>query len=75
MCLDRPRHAQLLADTSCRELWNLLVARHRGPAMGRRVLPDRVFSPFPHEPTPVLTQVTQQVTPLHETAVWGTTLM
>ena len=75
MFLDQYRHAKLFTDTGCSKLWNLLVARHRGPAIGRRVLPDRVFSPFPHEPTTMLTQVAQQVAPLHETVVWGTMLI
>lgn len=73
--LDGLRHAQLLADTHCRELWDLLVAWHGGPALGRRILPDRVFSHFPDKPTPVLTQVTQEIPPFHATAVCGTTLM
>jgi hypothetical protein len=75
MSLDRYRHAQLLTDTGCSKLWNLPVARYRSTAIGRRVLPNRVFSAFPHEPTTMLTQVAKQVTPLHETAVWGTTLI
>jgi hypothetical protein len=34
-----------------------------------------MLSALPHELTTVLTQVAQQVAPLHETAVWGTTLI
>jgi hypothetical protein len=73
MSLDRYRYAKLLTDTGDRKFWNLPVAWHRSPTMGHRVLPDRVLSAFPHELTPMLTQVAKQVAPLHETAVWGTT--
>jgi hypothetical protein len=75
MSLDRCRHAKLLTDTGDSKLWNLPVTRHRSPVMGRRVLPNRVLSAFPHELTPMLTQVAKQVTPFHEEAVWGTTLI
>jgi hypothetical protein len=37
------------------------------------IFPNRVVSPFPHEPTPVLPQVAEQVAPFHGTAVCGTT--
>jgi hypothetical protein len=73
--LDRCRHAKLLTDTGDRKLWNLPVTRYRSPAMGRRVLPDRVLCAFPYELTPMLTQMAQQVAPFHEAAVWGTTLI
>lgn len=75
MSLDRYRHVKLLTDTGDRKLGYLPVARHRSSAMGCRVLPDRMLSALPYELTTMLTQVAQQVAPLHETAVWGTTLI
>ena len=39
-----------------------------------RISPDRVFSPFPHQPTAVLMYMTQEVPPFHGKVVWGTTL-
>jgi len=49
------------------------MARDRDPTMRRGIFPNRMFSAFPHEPTPVLPQVAEQVAPFHGIAVWGTT--
>ena len=51
------------------------MARHRGTTMRCWIFPNGVFSTFPHKPTTVLPQVTEQVAPLHGIAVWGTTRM
>ena len=67
------RDPQLLTDTCHRELEDLVMAWHRGTTMRDGIFPNRVFSPFPHEPTPVLPQVAEQVAPFHGTAVCGTT--
>src|SRR5437870_1158331 len=62
------RDPQLLTDACRRELEDLVMARHRGTTMRGGIFPNRVFSPFPHEPTTVLPQVAEQVAPFHGTA-------
>ena len=44
---------------------------YRRSAIRCWILPDRVFSPFTDELASVLTQVLQQVAPLHGMASWG----
>src|SRR5262249_58280513 len=67
------RDPQLLTDACRRKLEDLVMARHRGTTMRGGIFPNRMFSAFPHEPTPVLPQVAEQVAPFHGTAVCGAT--
>jgi hypothetical protein len=61
------RNAQVLTEP-CRSVFeDFPMARNGGPAACDRVLPDRMVSTLTHKLTPVLTQVTQQVTAFHDT--------
>lgn len=72
------RNAKLLADTPCREIWDLLVTWQRGAAVRDRVLQAvqytayRMLSTFTHESAAMLAQVPQQITPFHGATLWGT---
>src|SRR5215468_6759604 len=67
------REGSRSTDLKHLQLEDLTMARHRGTTMHGGIFPNRVISPFPHQPTPVLPQVAEQVTPFHGTAVCGTT--
>jgi hypothetical protein len=66
------RDTKLPTNACRRELEDLTMAWYRGPPMRGWIFPNGVFASFPQQPTTMLTQVAEQVAPLHGAAICGT---
>ena len=66
-CDLRVRYPELAADRTSGRVGDLLVSRHSRPPTVRRVLPNGMVRTLSRQHTTVLSQVPNQISPLHAT--------